>query len=74
MTLVSEIFDEDSLLYGYGYGKRADDVEELLSSSVSSQTRVACGFSYHIGDQPRPIEQHSSGNAMGFEMSTLKTY
>jgi hypothetical protein len=33
MTLFPEIFDEDSLLHGYGDGKHREDVSELLSSS-----------------------------------------
>jgi hypothetical protein len=33
MDFFSEIVDEDSMLHGYGHGKRTEDISDLLASS-----------------------------------------
>jgi hypothetical protein len=47
MTLFPEIFDKESLLHGYGHGKRVEDVQELSSAS-----------SYFISDDDWPLNFH----------------
>jgi hypothetical protein len=43
LSAFPELFDADSLLHGYGYRKRTEDVEELFSSSdfISEEDRPA---------------------------------